>query len=135
MSLAKFRFICYNLVDIFLFILLLMSFVMLLKDVTARESGYYHCISRKLNGDGYTVGQVDMIVSGSTLTSIDAVKIIAIVLSIIVIIGCAVLYYKMRKDWKRYEGRGVIPGEKQKYCLFQFWLVSHTFSVYLYSVY
>lgn len=78
-------------------------------DVTARESGYYHCISRKLNGVGYTVGQVDMIVNGSTFTPIDAVKITAIVLSIIVIIGCAVLYYKMRKDWKRYEGRGVIP--------------------------
>ena len=80
--------------------------------MSARESGYYHCVSKKVNGEGYTVGQVDMLVTGSTFTSIDAVKITAIVISIIVIIGCAVLYYKMRKDWKRYEGRGVIPGKK-----------------------
>uniref|UniRef100_A0A2A4JSU0 Ig-like domain-containing protein n=1 Tax=Heliothis virescens TaxID=7102 RepID=A0A2A4JSU0_HELVI len=78
-------------------------------DVSARESGNYHCISKKLNGAGYTVGQVDMIVTGTAFTSIDAVKLVAIVLSIIVIIGCAVLYYNLRKDWKRYEGRAVIP--------------------------
>ncbi|XP_026747129.1 uncharacterized protein LOC113508351 [Trichoplusia ni] len=78
-------------------------------DVSPRESGYYHCISKKLNGVGYTVGQVDMIVTGSTFSAIDAVKLVAIVLSIVVIIGCAVLYYNLRKDWKRYDGRAVLP--------------------------
>ncbi|CAH0669050.1 unnamed protein product [Spodoptera exigua] len=78
-------------------------------DVSARDSGYYHCISKKVNGIGYTVGQVDMIVSGSAFTAIEAVKLIAIIVSIVVIIGCAVLYYNLRKDWKRYEGRGIVP--------------------------
>lgn len=79
--------------------------------MSARDSGYYHCISKKVNGIGYTVGQVDMIVSGSAFTAIDAVKLIAIIVSIVVIIGCAVLYYNLRKDWKRYEGRGIVPGK------------------------
>lgn len=80
--------------------------------MSPRESGYYHCISRKLNGTGYNVGQVDMVVTGDTpFSAMDAVKLVAIVLSIIVIIGCAVLYYNMRKDWKKYDGATVVPGK------------------------
>ncbi|XP_075972883.1 uncharacterized protein LOC142974443 [Anticarsia gemmatalis] len=78
-------------------------------NVSPKESGFYHCVSKKLNGVGYTVGQVDMIVSGSSFSPMDAVKLVAIVVSIIVIIGCAVLYYNMRKDWKKYDGRAVVP--------------------------
>lgn len=55
-----------------------------------------------------------MIVTGSTFSAIDAVKLVAIVVSIIVIIGCAVLYWRLRKDWNKYDGRTVVPGKNIK---------------------
>ncbi|CAB3224907.1 unnamed protein product [Arctia plantaginis] len=77
-------------------------------DVSPKESGYYHCISKKLNGVGYTVGQVDMIVTGASFTPMDAVKLVAIILSLIVIIGSVALYFHLKQDWRKYDGRVVV---------------------------
>ncbi|KAG7305764.1 hypothetical protein JYU34_009892 [Plutella xylostella] len=77
--------------------------------VSPAESGYYKCVSKKLDGSALTVGEVEMIVKGSAFNAIDAVKLVAIVVSIIVIIGCAVIYWRMRKDWNKYDGRTVVP--------------------------
>lgn len=74
------------------------------------ESGQYVCISKNLGGSGYTANEVEMLVTGSTFSPIDAVKLVAIIVSIIVIIGSALLYYRLKKDWKKYEGRSVVPG-------------------------
>lgn len=84
---------------------------MFVQSVSSDEAGYYKCVSKKLDGSAITVGEVEMIVTGSTFSAIDAVKLIAIVVSIIVIIGCAVIYWRLRKDWNKYDGRAVVPGE------------------------
>ncbi|XP_028167765.1 uncharacterized protein LOC114358088 isoform X2 [Ostrinia furnacalis] len=76
--------------------------------VTPSESGFYSCISKKISGTGITVGNIEMIVKGSAFTATDAVKLIAIVVSTIVLIGCAVLYFHLRKEWNKYDGRRVI---------------------------
>lgn len=82
---------------------------LLIDNVSPQESGFYKCISKKLDGTSYSVGEIEMLVSGSTFAAMDAVKLVAIVVSIIVIIGCSVLFWRMRKDWKRYEGRTALP--------------------------
>lgn len=81
-----------------------------LQKVSPAESGYYKCVSKNIDGSGYSVGEVKMLVTGSAFSAIDAVKLAAIIISIVVIIGCAVLYYRLRKDWKKYEGRSIAPG-------------------------
>ncbi|XP_061706401.1 uncharacterized protein LOC133533471 [Cydia pomonella] len=78
-------------------------------NVTPAESGYYKCISKKLDGSGIAVGQVEMIVSGSTFSTIEAVKLVAIVVSIIVLISCALLYWRLRKNWNKYDGHAIVP--------------------------
>lgn len=77
------------------------------------ESGYYKCFSRKLDGKGITVGEVEMIVQGSAFSAIDVIKLVAIIVSILVLIACAVIYLRLRKEWKKYDGRTVVAG-KQK---------------------
>ncbi|CAK1551792.1 unnamed protein product [Leptosia nina] len=77
--------------------------------VTPAESGYYKCVSKSLDGSGISVGEVEMVVKGSTFSSMEAVKLVAIVMSILVIITCAVIYYRLRKQWNKYDGRKVIP--------------------------
>ncbi|KOB66296.1 Matrix-remodeling-associated protein 5 [Operophtera brumata] len=79
------------------------------QNVSPQESGYYKCISKKLDGTGLLVGEVEMLVKGSAFTATDAVKLVAILVSIIVIVGCAVLYYRLRKEWRRYDGRVALP--------------------------
>lgn len=80
-----------------------------INNVSPSESGYYHCVSRKINGVGYTVGQIDMIVTGSSFTPMDGVKLAAIVLSLLVMIACLVLYVHFKKDWNRFEDRVAVP--------------------------
>lgn len=84
------------------------------QNVSPQESGYYKCISKKLDGTGLLVGEVEMLVKGSAFTAMDAVKLVAIIVSIIVIVGCAVLYMRLRKEWRRYDGRVIIPGKLAK---------------------
>lgn len=78
-------------------------------NVSPTETGFYSCISKKISGTGITVGNVEMIVKGSTFSAIDAVKLVAIVVSIIVLIACAVIYLRLRKEWNKYDGRAVVP--------------------------
>lgn len=47
----------------------------------------------------------------------DGFKLMAIVISIIVIISCVVLYLRLRKQWNKYDGRGVVPGKLYNYIL------------------
>ncbi|CAF4936878.1 unnamed protein product [Pieris macdunnoughi] len=77
--------------------------------VSPAESGYYKCVSKTLDGSGISVGEVEMIVKGSTFSSMDAVKLVAIIISILVIIACAIIYYRLKKQWKKYDGRKVVP--------------------------
>lgn len=77
--------------------------------VSPAESGFYKCVSKNIDGSGYSVGEVKVLVTGSAFSAIDVVKLVAIIISIVVIIGCAVLYYRLRKDWKKYDGRSVVP--------------------------
>ncbi|KAI5636671.1 immunoglobulin domain-containing protein [Phthorimaea operculella] len=79
--------------------------------VSPEETGYYRCVSGKVQGGGYTVGAVEMIVKGSTFSAMDAVKLVAIVVSIIVLISCAVIYYRLRKEWSKYDGRSIVPSK------------------------
>lgn len=81
-----------------------------LQNVSPSESGQYVCLSKHLDGSKISAGEVEMIVKGSTFSAIDAVKLVAIVVSIIVIIGCAVIYWRLRKQWRKYDGRTVVPG-------------------------
>lgn len=80
-----------------------------INNVSPSDSGQYVCISKNLDGSGYLSNEVEMLVSGSTFSPVDAVKLVAIIVSIIVIICSALLYYKLKKDWKKYEGRSVVP--------------------------
>lgn len=75
--------------------------------VTQADSGTYMCISKSLDGLQYAVSEVEILVS-SAFTPIDAVKLAAIIISIVVIMGSAILYYQLKKDWKKYEGRAVV---------------------------
>lgn len=52
-----------------------------------------------------------MIVKGSSFSAIDGVKLVAIVVSILVLIACAVIYYRLRKEWNKYDSRAVVPGQ------------------------
>lgn len=57
-----------------------------------------------------------MIVQGSTFSVVDGIKLGAIIISILVLIVCAVIYYRLSREWKnKYEGRAVVPGKKAKY--------------------
>ncbi|XP_013134792.1 PREDICTED: uncharacterized protein LOC106100473 isoform X1 [Papilio polytes] len=80
-----------------------------INNVSPSESGQYVCLSKHLDGSKISAGEVEMIVKGSTFSAIDAVKLVAIVVSIIVIIGCAVIYWRLRKQWRKYDGRTVVP--------------------------
>lgn len=61
---------------------------------------------------GYAVGQVDMIVTNGLFTPMDAVKLVAIILSLIVLIGSVALYFHLKQDWRKYDGRIVVsPGK------------------------
>ncbi|XP_046978385.1 uncharacterized protein LOC124544040 [Vanessa cardui] len=82
-----------------------------INSVSPTESGYYKCFSKKLDGVGVTVGEVEMIVHGSTFTTADAIKLSAIVISILVLIVCAVIYFRLRKEWNKYDGRTAVPVE------------------------
>lgn len=53
-----------------------------------------------------------MIVQGSAFSAADVIKLIAIILSIIILITCAVIYLRLRKEWKKYDGHAVVPGKK-----------------------
>ncbi|XP_068627632.1 uncharacterized protein [Battus philenor] len=78
-------------------------------NVSPSESGHYVCLSKHLDGSKISVGEVEMIVKGSSFSAIEAMKLIAIVLSIIVIIGCAVIFFRLRRQWRKYENRIVVP--------------------------
>ncbi|CAH2063276.1 unnamed protein product, partial [Iphiclides podalirius] len=80
-----------------------------INNVSPSESGHYVCLSKHLDGSKISAGEVEMIVKGSAFSAIDAMKLVAIVVSIIVLIGCAVIYYRLRKQWKRYDGHSVVP--------------------------
>ncbi|XP_072942274.1 uncharacterized protein [Epargyreus clarus] len=80
--------------------------------VSPSESGYYKCVSKNIDGSGISVGEIEMIVRGSAFSATDAVKLIAIVVSIIVIISCAVIYYRLRREWKK-EAQQVFPVEDE----------------------
>ncbi|CAH2091961.1 unnamed protein product [Euphydryas editha] len=84
-----------------------------INSVTPTESGYYKCFSKKLDGAGITVGEVEMIVQGSTFSAVDGIKLGAIIISILVLIVCAVIYYRLRKEWNKY-GRTVVPAEDEE---------------------
>ncbi|KAM3967952.1 LOW QUALITY PROTEIN: uncharacterized protein ACR2FA_004021 [Aphomia sociella] len=78
--------------------------------VTPNEAGYYKCVSKDISGSGgFTVGEVEMVVNGTTFSTMEAVKLVAMVVSIIVIISCAVIYFRLRKEWSKYDGRAVVP--------------------------
>ncbi|KAG6459903.1 hypothetical protein O3G_MSEX011666 [Manduca sexta] len=83
-------------------------------NVSPSEAGNYICVSKNLDGTKFSANVVEMLVSGSAFSAGDAVKLVAIIVSIIVIIGSAILYYRLRKDWKKYEGRAIVPGKAQK---------------------
>lgn len=51
-----------------------------------------------------------MVVKDS-FSAMDGFKLMAIVISIIVIITCVVLYMRLRKQWNKYDGRGVVSGK------------------------
>ncbi|CAK1578353.1 unnamed protein product [Parnassius mnemosyne] len=78
-------------------------------NVSPSESGHYVCLSKHLDGSKISAGEVEMVVNDSSFSTIDALKLVAIVVSIIVLIGCAIIYLRLRKQWKRYEGRTVVP--------------------------
>ncbi|KAL4708768.1 hypothetical protein ACJJTC_011732 [Scirpophaga incertulas] len=78
-------------------------------NVSPAESGHYTCVSKKISGSGFRVDNVEMIVKGSVITTMDAVKLTAIVASIIVLITCAVIYFRLRREWNKYDGREVHP--------------------------
>lgn len=87
-------------------------FFFYLQSVTPSESGFYSCFSRKITGSGgVAVGNIEMIVKGSSFSAIDGVKLVAIVVSILVLIACAVIYYRLRKEWNKYDSRAVVPGQ------------------------
>ncbi|XP_052751712.1 uncharacterized protein LOC113509157 isoform X2 [Galleria mellonella] len=78
--------------------------------VTPDEAGYYKCISKDISGSGgITVGEVEMVVGGAKFSASEAVKLIAMVVSIIIIIACAVIYFRLRKEWSKYDGRTAVP--------------------------
>lgn len=85
-------------------------YFLFLQNVSPSESGHYVCLSKNLDGSKISAGDVEMIVKSSAFSAIDAVKLIAIVVSIIVLIACAVIYYRLRKQWKKYDGHSVVPG-------------------------
>lgn len=86
-----------------------------INSVTPTESGYYKCFSKKLDGAGITVGEVEMIVQGSTFSVVDGIKLGAIIISILVLIVCAVIYYRLSREWKnKYEGRAVVPDDEEE---------------------
>lgn len=74
-----------------------------------QESGLYKCVSQRLKDNGFTVGEVQMVVKNA-FSAMDGVKLAAICISIVVIITCIVLYLRLRKEWNKYDGRGVVPG-------------------------
>lgn len=81
-----------------------------ISSVTPSESGNYKCISRNLDNTDISIGEVEMIVKGSAFSAVDAVKVIAIIVSIVVIVGCAVIYWRLRKEWSKYDGRYIVAG-------------------------
>lgn len=78
--------------------------------VTFDESGYYRCISKNLNSENLNIGAVEMVVQNNS--DLEAIKIIFIVISLIVLIVCAVIFYRMRKDDKRRNARLVMLGNR-----------------------
>ncbi|XP_053599701.1 uncharacterized protein LOC128669162 isoform X2 [Plodia interpunctella] len=82
--------------------------------VTPAESGFYQCFSKNINSDGVTIGQVEMLVNGSGFTAMDAVKLVAIVCSIIIIIACAVIFFRLRKERSKYDGRSIVPDDNDE---------------------
>ncbi|CAG9563160.1 unnamed protein product [Danaus chrysippus] len=82
--------------------------------VSPTESGYYKCVSKNLDGSGITVGEVEMIVKGSSFTTTDAIKLTAIIVSILILIICTVIYSRLRKEWNKYDGRTVVPVEEDE---------------------
>lgn len=85
-----------------------------INSVSPSESGYYKCFSKNLDGKGITVGEVEMIVQGSAFSAADVIKLIAIILSVIILIACAVIYLRLRKEWKKYDGHAVVPVEEEE---------------------
>ncbi|XP_049865548.1 uncharacterized protein LOC126366482 [Pectinophora gossypiella] len=81
-------------------------------NVSPNESGSYMCVSKELEKGAYNVREVEMIVKGA-FSTMDAVKLVAIVMSIIVIISCAVIYYRLKKEWSKYDGRTVVPVDEE----------------------
>ncbi|XP_059060160.1 uncharacterized protein LOC131853317 [Achroia grisella] len=78
--------------------------------VTPDEAGYYKCVSKDISGSGgISVGEVDLIVDGTTYSASEAVKLVAMVVSIIVILACAIIYFRLKKEWGKYDGRTVVP--------------------------
>ncbi|CAG9791968.1 unnamed protein product [Diatraea saccharalis] len=79
-----------------------------INNVSPSESGFYSCVSKSISDSGINIGNVEMIVKGA-FSAIEAVKLVAIVVSIIVLITCAVIYFRIRKEWNKYDGRAVVP--------------------------
>ncbi|XP_013185884.2 uncharacterized protein LOC106131344 isoform X2 [Amyelois transitella] len=82
--------------------------------VTPAEAGFYQCFSKNIKNDGVTIGQVEMLVNGSGFTAMDSVKLVAIVLSIIIIIACAVIFFRLRKERSKYDGRAIVPDDDEE---------------------
>ncbi|CAH0397449.1 unnamed protein product [Chilo suppressalis] len=79
-----------------------------INSVSPSEQGFYTCVSKKINGSGFTIGNVEMIVKNA-FSAVDVVKLVAIVASIIVLITCAIIYFRLKKEWAKYEKRTVVP--------------------------
>ncbi|XP_023945266.2 contactin-5-like isoform X1 [Bicyclus anynana] len=72
-------------------------------NVAPTEAGYYQCISKHVDGSSLSVGEVEMIVQSPTFSGGDAIKVAAIIISLLVIIICAVVYYRLKREWNQYE--------------------------------
>lgn len=60
-----------------------------------------------------------MIVQGSTFSVVDGIKLGAIIISILVLIVCAVIYYRLSREWKnKYAGRTVVLGKKKIHAIY-----------------
>jgi len=96
---------------------------LLIKGVTPSETGYYRCVSKNIEKGNLNIGAVEMIVKGSgekfqriqteivENDDMEIVKIICIVISLIVLITCAVVFYKLKADEKRRKARLMMLAE------------------------
>lgn len=75
--------------------------------MTSEETGYYRCISKSISSGNLNIGAVEMVVKNHLSpapepdsSDLETVKIVFIVISLVVLIICAVLFYRLRKNDK-----------------------------------